>query len=117
MAAVQMLENSLGEADRERRMLSISPDDLDQAAKLAPRFDFSPGYQDRVLYLMWLHSKMNIGITFNKPPITADEADGIDAVLRGRQIFEAEHPRCAGCGTRLSFKSMKRCPSCRTELK
>jgi hypothetical protein len=114
MAAVQMLENSMDDVGRERRLRSIAPDDLVQAENLAPKASFSPGYQDRVLYLLWLHEKMNVGIGFSN--ITADEADGIAAVLRGRQQFEAEHPRCPGCGYRMKFTKMKRCPNCSREL-
>lgn len=114
MAAVEMLENSLDQPSRDRRMLSIGPDDLAQAAKLAPKTSFSPGYQDRVLYLMWMHDRMNVGIQFEN--ITADEADGIAAVLHGRQQFDREHPPCPRCGARLPFRGMKRCPSCAAEL-
>lgn len=116
LAAIQMLENSLGQTARDRRMQSIAPGDLAQAEKLAPKADFSPGYQDRVLYLLWLHNKMNIGIQFSSP-ISGDEADGIDAVLRGQQQFQAEHPPCSACGARLPYKAMKRCPSCTAELR
>lgn len=114
-AALEMLENSLGETDRQRRMLSIASDDLEQMRKLAPRTTLSPGYEDRVLYLLWMHDRMNAGIEFEN--ISSDEADGLAAVVRAQHQFDIDHPRCGGCGLRLQFKGQKRCFGCRVEFK
>jgi hypothetical protein len=89
---------------------SNQPDDQIEAqmSKLSPRSRVSPGYCDWALYLVWLEQMLSRGIEFQRP-LTAEEADGLVAIGRARDQFQAENPPCPDCGDRVRRGTAHRC--------
>lgn len=108
VAAMELFASAADDKDISRALASIDPDDTAQLAKLIPQSSVSPGYLDRVTYLLWLEDKMRAGIAFAE--ISADEAEGIAAIQRARYEFERDNPMCPDCGVRNRMGSRHVCP-------
>ena len=84
------------------------PNALEQLAKLAPRTRLSPGYAERAVYLIWLEQMLNAGVEFTEP-LTVEEAEGLIAIARGREQWNADNPPCGDCGARLRKGTAHNC--------
>ncbi len=114
-AALELFKASLHEKDMDRVIANASQaDDLGVLERVVREERLSPGYREWAEYLIWLKGKLDAGVTLE---LTADEAEGITAVVSARQQFESEHPQCAKCGTRQYSKVSLRCRGCSMEFK
>jgi hypothetical protein len=115
LAALQLFEESLREKEMDRVISNASQaDDLTALERVVQEQKLSPGYRDWTLYLIWLKGKIDTGVNLE---ISADEAEGLTALVSARQEFEREHPQCFKCGARQYSKVSLRCRSCSVEFR
>ena len=115
LAALQLFDESLREKEMDRVISNAAQtEDLSVLERVLPAQKLSPGYRDWVTYLIWLKGKIDTGITF---ALSADEAEGLTALVGARQEFEREHPCCGRCGARQYSKVSMRCRSCSVDLR
>ena len=118
LAAREMFDYTLIERDIDRQvdnLLKADPEtNPELIAKLMPRSQVAIGYQEWIVYLLWLEDKLNAGIEFSN--MTADEAEGLAMLRRVRAEWQQEHPACGHCGERVRSRTQKRCRGCMREF-
>jgi hypothetical protein len=75
----------------------------------------SPGYYDRVGYLLDLDAIVSGGFQLSLDQVDASEVQGLMAVREARAEWQAQHPSCGRCGRRNERFAMK-CRDCGVEF-
>jgi len=118
VAALELFEGAMLE-EQSAPALRRAPlgEDRDRVLeRTAPARSLSPGYYERVAYLLSLEQELGLGLMTRPSELLASELDGLFAVKSARSEFEREHPACPGCGA-LNQKFAATCRACRRELR
>ena len=100
---------------RVRRVLDqAADDDRDHAMRSLPARALSPGYYRWAAYLLWLETRLDAGIRFDRLDVA--EMDGLVALKRARNEWNSKHPACA-CGARQEGRFSQRCHECGIEFR
>lgn len=107
-AALELMVESLGAADVERRLDDLCAQDADEdtLAKVIPVWTMADGFYDFASYILWMRSMIDSGVEMS---VLADEAEGMRAVHAAIQEFERDHPPCPQCGKRQLSSTAIRC--------
>jgi hypothetical protein len=115
MAALELFEAELYGPDLERQIGNLPPGaGPEEIEKLARPRRLSPGYEDFLVYVLWLESMNSAGVQMQ---LNADEAEGLRAVAAARAEFRSNHPECPACGVRQYNTSARTCRRCMKELR
>lgn len=115
----ELLVHSYDSAVGERsRKLASDPNTANAEqlqASLSDRYQLSPGYYDRIHYLLRLEMMVGIGVRFSLDDLNMAEVQGLQLLREERTKFHSEHPACPRCGV-LNDRFAMRCRGCRAEF-